>query len=162
MANRTNIEWDKNDIDLLGCVKIDVLSLGMLTCLHKAFDLLRKHYGVDLNLGNVPWDDPEVYKMISMADTIGLFQIESRAQQSMLPRLRPKTFRELVIQVAIVRPGSIVGGMVHPYIRRSQRGGTDRVSFGRIAWHTGIHEGCTPVSGAGDEDRDGGSRLYRQ
>jgi error-prone DNA polymerase len=118
MANRTNIEWDKNDIDLLGCVKIDVLSLGMLTCLHKAFDLLRKHYGIDLNLGNIPWDDPEVYKMISMADTIGLFQIESRAQQSMLPRLRPKTFRELVIQVAIVRPGPIVGGMVHPYIRR--------------------------------------------
>jgi len=118
MPERTNIEWDKNDIDLLGCVKIDVLSLGMLTCLHKAFDLLRKHYGIDLHLGNVPWDDPEVYKMISLADTIGLFQIESRAQQSMLPRLRPKTFRELVIQVAIVRPGPIVGGMVHPYIRR--------------------------------------------
>jgi len=118
MSGRTNIEWDKNDIDLLGCVKIDVLSLGILTCLRKAFDLLRKHYGVDLNLGNVPWDDPAVYKMISLADTIGLFQVESRAQQACLPRLRPKTFRELVIQVAIVRPGPIVGGMVNPYIRR--------------------------------------------
>ncbi len=118
MADRTNVEWDKDDIDALGCVKIDVLALGMLTCLRKSFDLLRKHYGIDFNLANVPQEDPEVYKMISLADTIGLFQIESRAQQAMLPRLRPKTYKDLVIQVAIVRPGPIVGGMVHPYIRR--------------------------------------------
>src|SRR5260221_6851929 len=116
MADCTNVEWDKDDIDALGCVKIDVLALGMLTCLRKSFDLLRKHYGIDFNLANVPQEDPEVYKMISLADTIGLFQIESRAQQAMLPRLRPKTYKDLVIHVAIVRPGPIVGGMVHPHI----------------------------------------------
>ena len=119
MANRTNIEWNKDDIDALGFLKIDVLALGMLTCIRKAFDLAKKHYNLDLTLANInEKEDPKVYEMISHADTIGVFQIESRAQQSMLPRLRPKCFYDLVIEVAIVRPGPIQGDMVHPYLRR--------------------------------------------
>lgn len=118
MEDRTNIEWNKDDIDALGFLKVDVLALGMLTCIRKAFDLCRAHYGLDLTLANIPQDDPDVYGMISAADTLGVFQIESRAQMSMLPRLRPKEFYDLVIEVAIVRPGPIQGDMVHPYLRR--------------------------------------------
>ena len=127
MEDRTNIEWNKDDIDALGFLKIDVLALGMLTCIRKAFDLVKKHYAVDLTLANIPQDDPAVYEMVTAADTIGLFQIESRAQQAMLPRLRPKCFYDLVIQVAIVRPGPIQGDMVHPYLRR--RNGEEPVEF---------------------------------
>lgn len=118
MEDRTNIEWNKDDIDALGFLKVDVLALGMLTCIRKAFDLCRAHYGLELTLANIPQDDPDVYNMISAADTLGVFQIESRAQMSMLPRLRPKEFYDLVIEVAIVRPGPIQGDMVHPYLRR--------------------------------------------
>lgn len=118
MEDRTNIEWNKDDIEALGFLKIDVLALGMLTCIRKAFDLAKKHYGLDLTLANIPQDDPAVYEMVGHADTIGVFQIESRAQQSMLPRLKPKCFYDLVIEVAIVRPGPILGDMVHPYLRR--------------------------------------------
>lgn len=127
MEDRTNIEWNKDDIEALGFLKIDVLALGMLTCIRKAFDLARKHYGRTLTLANIPQDDPAVYEMVSHADTIGVFQIESRAQQSMLPRLRPKCFYDLVIQVAIVRPGPIQGDMVHPYLRR--RNGEEPVEY---------------------------------
>ena len=118
MEDRTCIEWNKDDIDALGFLKIDVLALGMLTCIRKAFDLAKKHYGLNLTLANIPQDDPAVYEMVSHADTIGVFQIESRAQMSMLPRLKPKCFYDLVIEVAIVRPGPIQGDMVHPYLRR--------------------------------------------
>lgn len=118
MEGRTNIEWNKDDIESLGFLKVDVLALGMLTCIRKGFDLAKAHYGLGLTLANIPQDDKEVYEMISHADTIGVFQIESRAQMSMLPRLRPKCFYDLVIEVAIVRPGPIQGDMVHPYLRR--------------------------------------------
>ncbi|SEK87281.1 error-prone DNA polymerase [Olivibacter domesticus] len=127
MEDRTNIEWNKDDIDALGFLKIDVLALGMLTCIRKAFDLAKLHHGLELTLANVPQDDPAVYDMISAADTIGVFQIESRAQQSMLPRLRPRNFYDLVIEVAIVRPGPIQGDMVHPYLRR--RNGEEAVDY---------------------------------
>ena len=127
MENRTCIEWNKDDIDELGFMKIDVLALGMLTCIRKGFDLAKQHYGLDLTLANIPQDDPKVYEHISHADTIGVFQIESRAQQSMLPRLRPKCFYDLVIEVAIVRPGPIQGDMVHPYLRR--RNGEEKVEY---------------------------------
>lgn len=127
MEDRTNIEWNKDDVEALGFLKIDVLALGMLTCIRKGFDLAKKHYGLDLTLANIPQDDPVVYDMISHADTIGVFQIESRAQQSMLPRLRPKCFYDLVIEVAIVRPGPIQGDMVHPYLRR--RNGEEPVEY---------------------------------
>ncbi|OUR79703.1 error-prone DNA polymerase [Alphaproteobacteria bacterium 46_93_T64] len=120
MDNRTIVEWDKDDLDTLGILKIDVLSLGMLTCIRKAFDLLEEHYGVPMSLAAVPRDDPATYEMIQKADTVGVFQIESRAQMSMLPRLRPANFYDLVIQIAIVRPGPIQGDMVHPYLRRRQ------------------------------------------
>lgn len=121
MENRTCIEWNKDDIEALGFLKVDVLALGMLTCIRKGFDLAKQHYNLDLTLANVPQDDPAVYEMISHADTIGVFQIESRAQMSMLPRLRPRNFYDLVIEVAIVRPGPIQGDMVHPYLRRRNR-----------------------------------------
>lgn len=127
MENRTCIEWDKDDIDALGFLKVDVLALGMLTCIRKGFDLAKAHYGLDLTLANIPQDDPKVYDMVSHADTIGVFQIESRAQMSMLPRLRPREFYDLVIEVAIVRPGPIQGDMVHPYLRR--RNGEEDVEY---------------------------------
>ncbi|WP_372772184.1 error-prone DNA polymerase [Mangrovibacterium sp.] len=127
MENRTNIEWNKDDIEALGFMKVDVLALGMLTCIRKAFDLARQHYKLNLTLANIPQDDPKVYDMISHADTVGVFQIESRAQMSMLPRLKPRNFYDLVIEVAIVRPGPIQGDMVHPYLKR--RNGEEPVEF---------------------------------
>ncbi|MET7257111.1 hypothetical protein [Dyadobacter fermentans] len=127
MEDRTNIEWNKDDIDTLGFLKIDVLALGMLTCIRKGFDLLKNHYQKTYTLATIPQDDPKVYEMISHADTIGVFQIESRAQQSMLPRLKPQNFYDLVIEAAIVRPGPIQGDMVHPYLRR--RTGEESVEY---------------------------------
>src|SRR5690606_31013204 len=127
MEDRTNIEWNKDDIEELGFLKVDVLALGMLTCIRKAFTLCKDHYERDLTLANIPQDDPEVYQMISVADTLGVFQIESRAQMSMLPRLKPKEFYDLVIEVAIVRPGPIQGDMVHPYLRR--RNGEEAIEY---------------------------------
>ena len=127
MEDRTCIEWNKDDIDALGFLKIDVLALGMLTCIRKAFELAKMHYDLDLTLANIPQDISEVYDMICHADTIGVFQIESRAQQSMLPRLKPRNFYDLVIEVAIVRPGPIQGDMVHPYLRR--RNGEEKVEY---------------------------------
>jgi error-prone DNA polymerase len=121
------IEWDKDDLDALGILKIDVLALGMLTCIRKAFELIRTHYGKTFTLKSVPQDDPTVYEMLSRADSIGVFQVESRAQMSMLPRLKPREFYDLVIEVAIVRPGPIQGDMVHPYLRR--REGRERVEY---------------------------------
>lgn len=127
MADRTFIEWDKDDIDELRLMKVDVLALGMLTCIRKAFDLLREHERKDLGLADVEQDDGEVYAMLQKGDSIGVFQVESRAQINMLPRLRPKNLYDLVIQVAIVRPGPIQGDMVHPYLRR--RSGVEKVDY---------------------------------
>lgn len=118
MADRTVIEWNKDDLEALGLVKVDVLGLGMLSCIRRAFDLMETHHGVRHTLASVPQEDSAVYEMIQRADTVGVFQIESRAQMAMLPRLRPATFYDLVIEVAIVRPGPIQGDMVHPYLRR--------------------------------------------
>ena len=120
MEDRTTIEWDKDDLDALGLLKVDVLALGMLTALSKGFALLDRRYGEALTLATVPPEEACVYAMIQRADTIGVFQIESRAQMSMLPRLKPEKFYDLVIEVAIVRPGPIQGDMVHPYLRRRQ------------------------------------------
>jgi error-prone DNA polymerase len=120
MADRTVIEWDKDDLDAMGLLKVDCLALGMLSAIRRALDLVSAHRGTKLRMQDIPAEDPAVYAMIQEADTIGVFQIESRAQQSMLPRLRPATFYDLVIEVAIVRPGPIQGGMVHPYLKRRQ------------------------------------------
>ncbi|EKT4559631.1 error-prone DNA polymerase [Pseudomonas putida] len=118
MAERTVIQWDKDDLDMVGLLKVDVLALGMLSALRRCFDLLQRHRGQHLTLATIPSEDPATYAMISRAETMGVFQIESRAQMAMLPRLQPKTFYDLVIEVAIVRPGPIQGDMVHPYLRR--------------------------------------------
>ncbi|RYC31654.1 DNA polymerase III subunit alpha [Lichenibacterium minor] len=120
MADRTTVEWDKDDLDALGILKIDVLGLGMLSALRGGFDLLERHYGERYTLASIPPEEPAVYDMICRADTIGVFQIESRAQMSMLPRLKPRAFYDLVVEVAIVRPGPIQGDMVHPYLRRRE------------------------------------------
>jgi DNA-directed DNA polymerase III PolC len=127
MDDRTFVEWDKDDLDALGILKIDVLGLGMLSCLRKAFDLVGKHYGEQLTLAAIPSEDPAVYRMLCRADSLGVFQVESRAQMTMLPRLAPKNFYDLVIEVAIVRPGPIQGDMVHPYLRR--RRGQEQVTY---------------------------------
>ena len=118
MEDRTFIEWDKDDIDTLGLMKVDVLALGMLSCLRRGLDLLQQHYGKTYSLATLPQDDAAVYEMLSRANSVGVFQVESRAQMSMLPRLKPRCFYDLVIEVAIVRPGPIQGDMVHPYLRR--------------------------------------------
>ena len=120
MVDRQVIEWDKDDIDALRFMKVDVLALGMLTCMKRAFDFLAEHKGINLDLATIPAEDPRTYAMIRKADTLGTFQIESRAQMSMLPRIKPRTFYDLVVEVAIVRPGPIQGDMVHPYLRRRE------------------------------------------
>ncbi len=127
MDDRTFIEWDKDDIDELGILKIDVLALGMLTCIRKCFDLIEQHHGERWQLATIPREVPEVYDMLCRGDSLGVFQVESRAQMNMLPRLRPRCFYDLVIEVAIVRPGPIQGDMVHPYLKR--RGGKEPVTF---------------------------------
>jgi error-prone DNA polymerase len=129
MENRQVIEWDKNDIDTLKFMKVDVLGLGMLGCMRRAFDLLREHKGESYDIATIPGEDEATYAMIQRADTVGVFQIESRAQMAMLPRMKPKTFYDIVIQVAIVRPGPIQGDMVHPYLRR--REGRERPEYPR-------------------------------
>ena len=121
MPGRTVIEWDKDDLEALGILKVDVLGLGMLSCLRRGFDLLAAHHGRRLDLAGVPAEDEAVYDMLCRADSLGVFQVESRAQMSFLPRMKPRTFYDLVIEVAIVRPGPIQGGMVHPYLRRRNR-----------------------------------------
>jgi error-prone DNA polymerase len=138
MDKRTFIEWDKDDIDALGLMKVDILALGMLTCIRKAFDLLHRHGGPKLGLQDVPPEDPAVYDMLCKGDSVGVFQVESRAQISMLPRLRPREFYDLVIEVAIVRPGPIQGDMVHPYLRR--RNGLEPVNFPSPSPEHGLHD----------------------
>lgn len=127
MPDRTFVEWDKDDLDALGILKIDVLALGMLTCVSKSFEILKEKYGLDYDMASIPQSDVATYDMICRADTIGVFQIESRAQMSMLPRLRPREFYDLVIETAIVRPGPIQGNMVHPFLLRRQ--GKEKVNY---------------------------------
>jgi error-prone DNA polymerase len=138
MDDRTVVEWDKDDLEELGLLKVDVLGLGMLTCISKAFALVEWVEGNPLQLHTLPAEDPAVYDMICDADTIGVFQIESRAQMTMLPRLRPRNFYDLVIEVAIVRPGPIQGNMVHPYLRR--RNGEEEVSYPSEALRKVLHK----------------------
>ncbi len=127
MPDRTVIQWDKEDIEALGLLKIDILALGMLTAIHRCFDLIRGHQGIDLSMQAIPKQDSATYNMLCKADSVGVFQIESRAQMAMLPRLKPRCFYDLVIEIAIVRPGPIQGGMVHPYLKRRQ--GLEQVSY---------------------------------
>ena len=127
MADRTVIEWDKDDIEALGMLKVDILALGMLTCIRKCFDLLALWKGERYTLATLPQEDPAVYDMLCVADTVGVFQVESRAQMNFLPRMRPRTYQDLVAEVAIIRPGPIQGNMVHPYLRR--RRGEEKIEY---------------------------------
>ena len=127
LSEHVSIEWEKDDLEELGLLKVDVLGLGMLTAIRRAFDLIRGFDGREYTLANVPAEDPLVYDMICDGDTVGVFQIESRAQMAMLPRLRPRCYYDLVIEVAIIRPGPIQGDMVHPYLRR--RNGEEAVAY---------------------------------
>jgi error-prone DNA polymerase len=127
MEERTVVQWDKDDLDQLRILKIDLLGLGMLTAIRKSFELIERHWGKRYDLATIPAEDPAVYDMLCQGDSIGVFQVESRAQMSMLPRLKPRSFYDLVIEVAIVRPGPIQGDMVHPYLRR--RSGEEPVVF---------------------------------
>ena len=127
MDGRTIIEWDKNDLEALGLLKVDILALGMLSCLRRAFDLLKRHYHMAVTLSSIPAEDMDTYNMLCEAQSVGVFQVESRAQMSMLPRLQPRCFHDLVVQVAIVRPGPIQGDMVHPYLRR--RSGYEKIIY---------------------------------
>jgi len=127
MPERSIVQWDKDDIDAVGLMKIDILALGMLSCLRRALAIVSEKRGEPFELQDIPAEDPATYDMISQADTVGVFQIESRAQMSMLPRLQPRQFYDLVIEVAIIRPGPIQGGMIQPYLRRRQ--GIDPVSY---------------------------------
>ncbi len=138
MPDRTVIQWDKDDLDTLGLLKVDCLALGMLTAIHRCFDLVQQHAGRPLTLASIPAGDERVYDMICRADTMGVFQIESRAQMSMLPRLKPRCFYDLVIEVAIVRPGPIQGNMVHPYLRR--RAGEESVAYPSEAIRDVLHK----------------------
>ena len=127
MEDRTVVEWDKDDLDALGILKVDVLALGMLTCIRKCFELLQHHYDIAHDLASIPANDKPTYEMLQKGDSLGVFQVESRAQMNMLPRLKPENFYDLVIEVAIVRPGPIQGDMVHPYLRR--RDGLEAVDY---------------------------------
>jgi len=138
MPGRTVIEWNKDDLDELGILKVDCLALGMLSAIHRCFDLVERHHDRRCTLANIPQGDAATYAMIQRADTMGVFQIESRAQMSMLPRLRPKCFYDLVIEVAIVRPGPIQGDMVHPYLRR--RNGEEQVEYPNQAVREVLHK----------------------
>ena len=175
MEDRTHVEWDKDDLDALGILKVDVLGLGMLTCIRKAFELTEKHYGDRVPfvpaggkrrreghyaLSAIPKEEPAVYHMLQRADSLGVFQVESRAQMSMLPRLKPKEFYDLVIEVAIVRPGPIQGDMVHPYLRRRQ--GIEPVSYPSKELEAVLEKNArrAAVPGTGDEDRHRRRRLH--
>ncbi len=140
MEDRTVIEWNKDDIDTLGILKVDILSLGMLTCIRKCFDLISSHDGPKLTIATVPQEDTKTYDMLCGADAIGVFQVESRAQMNFLPRMLPRTFYDLVIEVAIVRPGPIQGGMVHPYINRRQ--GKEAISFPSVELEAVLGKTC--------------------
>ncbi len=154
MPGRTVVQWDKDDLDALGILKVDCLALGMLSAIRRSLDLLKEHTRpIALTLATIPAEDPAVYEMIQRADTVGVFQIESRAQMSMLPRLKPKEFYDLVIEVAIVRPGPIQGKMVHPYLRR--RNGQEPVEYPSEAVRDVLQQDPrrAVVSGAGHEAR---------
>uniref|UniRef100_A0A7C4LPW5 Error-prone DNA polymerase n=1 Tax=Schlesneria paludicola TaxID=360056 RepID=A0A7C4LPW5_9PLAN len=138
MPGRTVLQWDKDDLDAMGILKVDCLALGMLTALRKGLDLIQRHTGQQVTLATIPPEDPAVYRMIQKADTMGVFQIESRAQMAMLPRLKPQTFYDLVIEVALVRPGPIQGDMVHPYLRR--RKGEEAVTYPSAAVRGVLHK----------------------
>jgi hypothetical protein len=165
MPDRSVIQWDKDDLDEMGLLKVDVLALGMLTAIRRCLDFVGQRRGHPFALTDIPDKDPATYDMICRADTVGVFQIESRAQMSMLPRLKPEKFYDLVIEVAIVRPGPIQGGMIHPYLKARERlreGGAGPIRKRGAAAGAGAHAGHPDLPGAGDADLDDRRRLLRR
>ena len=162
MPGRVVVQWDKDDCADLGVVKVDLLGLGMLAVLEDAVPLIRDHEGIDLDYAHLPPDDPKVYGMLRAADTVGVFQVESRAQMATLPRMLPERFYDLVVEVAIIRPGPIVGKMVNPYLQR--RRGRETVTYPHPSpgAHPEAHPGGAAVSGAAHPHGDGGGRLHRR
>ncbi len=160
MPDRTVIEWDKDDLDAMGLLKVDVLALGMLTAIRKSLDLIGQRKGHVFEMQDIPAEDPDTFDMICKADTVGVFQIESRAQMSMLPRLKPRCFYDLVIEVALVRPGPIQGGAVHPYLDRRQ--GKVPVSYpsAELEEGAGADPGRADLPGAVHADRHPGGGLH--
>ena len=162
MPGRVVIQWDKEDCADLGIIKIDLLGLGMLAVLEEAIPLVRAHEGVEVDLAHLPPDDPAVYAMLSRADTVGVFQVESRAQMATLPRMKPRTFYDLVVEVAIIRPGPIVGKMVHPYLdRRNGRAPVVSASVARTDSATHARRAAFPGAVAADGDDGGGLQRRR-
>ncbi len=167
MDDRTFIEWDKDDIDEIRMMKVDVLALGMLSCIRKCFDLIELHKGERWELATIPREIPEVYDMLCRGELLGVFQVESRAQMNMLPRLKPRTFYDLVIEVAIVRPGPIQGNMVHPYLkRRGMKPEEIEYPFPKYGDRNELrgyprqNPRRSPVSGTGDADRHRGREIH--
>ena len=154
MADRSAIQWDKDDLEALGLLKIDVLALGMLSAIRRTLDIVSEQRGERFEMQDIPVEDPVTYEMISQADTVGVFQIESRAQMSMLPRLQPRTFYDLVIEVAIVRPGPIQGGAVHPYLAPPAGVRACHLPERRTRSRARTHAGRADFPGAGDAGRD--------
>ena len=168
MEKRTVVQWDKDDCAWMGLVKFDLLGLGMLSALQHSFDLIRGSTGEEWELSTIPKEDPEVYDMLCAADSIGVFQVESRAQMGLLPRLRPRRFYDLVVQIAMIRPGPIQGDMVHPYLRRRSaslrappaRQGADHLPAPEARTGARAHPRGAGVPGAADADGDGRRRLH--
>jgi DNA polymerase III alpha subunit len=160
MPDRTIVQWDKDDCEALKIVKIDLLGLGMMAVLRDTITLIREHHGEDMDLYKVPADDPEVYETLQNADTVGMFQVESRAQIAFLPKSKPRNFYDIVVQVAIIRPGPVVGHMLHAYINRGRARGSyvsARITKARI----GAHDGRAAFSGAAFENGNGRRWIYR-
>ncbi len=160
MPGRTVIQWDKDDLESLGLFKVDLLGLGMLSVLSRSFDSIEEHYGKRMGMADVPDDDEPTFEMIRRADTVGVFQIESRAQMAMLPRLRPRNYYDIVIEVSIVRPGPITGGMVHPYLATAPRRGRGRLSASVSRARVEKNARCAALPGTGDEARRGRGGLH--
>ncbi len=162
MPGRVVVQWDKEDCADLGLIKVDLLGLGMMAVLEDSIQLIRDSYNEEVDLAHLPQDDPAVYAALQKADTIGMFQVESRAQMSCLPRLRPQKFYDIVVQVAIIRPGPIVGNMVHPYLKRRQGREAGCLSASFAGTGAATHARRAAVSGAVTEDGDDLRRLFRR
>ena len=162
MPGRVVVQWDKEDCADMGIIKVDLLGLGMMAVLKDSIELIRDHYREEVDLAHLPPDDPQVYSALQQADTMGMFQVESRAQMSCLPRLRPKRFYDIVVQVAIIRPGPIVGQMVNPFLQRRQ--GREAVTYAASVARTGAqaHAGRSAVSGATAAHGDDRGQLHRR
>ena len=162
MPGRVVVQWDKEDCADMGIVKVDLLGLGMMAVLEDSLKIIEKDYGEEIDLGRLPANDPLVYETLQKADTVGMFQIESRAQMAFLPRMKPKCFYDIVVQVGIIRPGPIVGKMVHPYLQRRQGREAPGQPASVARTGSGAHAGCAAVSGTVAAHGHDCRRIFRR